>query len=130
MDDELPSLDISSFTLVQHQPHVPTKGPDNEVFEPEDNGGTQSQASWKLAAGPHDMTALDVIILWLTTGDNYKKWRRGTCSKKDIGEIVSSFLAQNGHPGRSSAMCQYQVRIPLSLSISLSRPLCVFLSAK
>lgn len=63
------------------------------------------------------MTALDVLILWLTTGENYKKWRRGSCSKKDVGEIVSVYLAQNGHPGRSSAMCQYQVC-----------PLCPFLS--
>lgn len=80
------------------------KLPAADVSDHEDNVSCQVQVSWKVAAGPHDMTALDVLILWLTTGENYDRWRRGSCSKKDVGEMVSSFLAQNGHPGRSSAM--------------------------
>lgn len=107
--DEPPSLDVSrSLSFETHQDLL-TKPSAGDVSDQEEIGGTQSQVSWKVAAGPHDMTALDVIILWLTTGDNYDKWRRGSCSKKDVGEMVSTFLAQNGHPGRSSAMCQYQV---------------------
>lgn len=71
-----------------------------------------------MAAGPHDMTTLDVLILWLTTGNNYIKWRQGSCSKKDIGEIVLVYLAQNGNPGLLSAMCQYQVCLLLWLFLA------------
>lgn len=108
--DKLPLLESEMPLSLQQQHHTDIRTESQaanallgDVSDHKEAGGTQTQVSWKLEAGPHEMTSLEVIILWLNTGENYNKWRRGTCSKKDVGEIVSVFLAQNGHPGRSSA---------------------------
>lgn len=90
------------------------------MLEDDDKRDPKTQVSWKLRAGPHNMTALDVIILWLTSDDNYAKWRRGTCSKKDIGKNVLAFLQRYDHPGRSSAMCQYQICLAMCFTSMLS----------
>jgi len=54
-------------------------------------------------------SSLDLIVEWLTVEGNFNRWRSSDTSKRDVAEIIATYLKDNGFPNRDWKGVEQQI---------------------
>jgi len=72
---------------------------------------TKRQVSWLTDKNKDGKSSLDLLVEWITTGQNYELWRRagGTRNKYDITQTVVQYLEAHGIQGSDARGVEQQI---------------------